>query len=82
MEAQVNTSPKMILVKLLDGTEVYARTFVISTERISVEDFKYVTRENGHRRVKYLKNEKMGIHLDAVRVYLILHRGLNEIPEN
>lgn len=66
----------MILIKLLDGTEIFAKKFEIDKEWIVVWSCKYITHDNGKRKVTYIEgDDNLSIHHDAIKVYFIAHRG-------
>lgn len=69
------------MIKLVDGTEVYAHEYNIDFDNFILRKVKYITREEDCIKVKRFSNdEKIRIHNDAIEVYFILYRN-NETPE-
>jgi hypothetical protein len=74
---------RMIALRLVDKTEVYAREHIQDSERISVKRVKYVVVDGDERKIqRFDDDEEMRIHRDAIEVWFVLHKGeKNEVSE-
>ncbi len=71
---------KLTIVKLLDGTKLYARKVKNSKRKktLFVGEIKYMRDGEPPR---YLQDVDIGISYDAIEVFFILHKGDKE-PKN
>jgi hypothetical protein len=71
MVAENTSRSPMIAVRLLDGTQIYARAFRLTDSALFVGELKY---SDGDELPAYIE-DTMLLNIDAVASYAILHIG-------
>lgn len=67
-------SPSLTIVKLLDGTKLFARQVKNAKRQkiLYVENVRYM---KGDESPRYLNDVKIGISYDAIEVFFMIHKG-------
>ena len=67
-------TPNLTIIKLLDGTKIFAREIKDSKRKktLLVKNVRYMRAGENPR---YLRDEQMSISYDAIEVFFICHKG-------